>query len=170
MKQEIDNDVLRKFGKGKKREIKQGGTAVIYQRVSSREQEFGFSPETQKEVCYSWAARHQYNVVKCFEGEHESAKTDANRKRFQTMLKFVKDKKNHIDAVIVYSTSRFSRTGSSSFSVVDELKKRGVTIFSATSEYDARTPDGEWMQGVELVNARHQNAVNAWRRNRPSGG
>ena len=161
MKQEINNDVLRQFGKGKKREIKQGGTAVIYQRVSSREQEFGFSPETQKEVCYSWAARHQYNVVKCFEGEHESAKTDANRKRFQTMLKFVKDKKNHIDAVIVYSTSRFSRTGSSSFSVVDELKKRGVTIFSATSEYDARTPDGEWMQGVELVNARHQNAVNA---------
>ncbi|MBQ6073297.1 MAG: recombinase family protein [Bacteroidales bacterium] len=161
MKQVIDKDVLKKFGKGEKKEIKQGGRAVIYQRVSSREQEYGFSPETQKEVCYKWAANHSYEVVKCFEGEHESAKTDANRKRFQTMLKYVKDKKNRIDAVIVYTTSRFSRTGSSSFSVVDELKKRGITIFSATSEYDARTPDGEWMQGVELVNARHQNAVNA---------
>ena len=161
MKQMIDKDVLQKFGKGEKKVIKQGGRAVIYQRVSSREQEYGFSPETQKEVCYKWAANHRYEVVKCFEGEHESAKTDANRKRFQTMLKFVKDKKNRVDAVIVYTTSRFSRTGSSSFSVVDELKKRGITIFSATSEYDARTPDGEWMQGVELVNARHQNAVNA---------
>ena len=150
---------LKAFAKGTKKELKRGGRAVIYQRVSSKEQEFGYSPEMQTEICHRWAERNGYEVVKCFEGEHESAKTDANRKRFNTMLSFVKDKKNRIDAVIVYSTSRFSRTGVNSFSILDELKKKGVTVFSASSSYDARTADGEMMQGFELVQARHDNAV-----------
>ena len=150
---------LKPFTKGKKKIIKKGGRAVIYQRVSSKEQEDGFSPETQLDRCYEWADRNGYEVVKCFEGEHESAKTDANRKRFNTMLKFVKDKKNRIDAVIVYSTSRFSRTGSKSFSIVDELKDRGVAVFSATSSYDARTADGNMMQRMELLMAEHDNSI-----------
>ena len=156
---EIGNDVLKGFGKGRKKSLKKGGRAVIYQRVSSKEQEDGFSPETQKQCCYEWAKRNQYEVVKCFEGAHESAKSDINRKRFNEMLKFVKDKRNRIDAVIVYSISRFSRTGTKSFSIVDELMERGIPLFSATSSYDARTADGEMMQGFELLQARHDNAV-----------
>lgn len=154
----VDEKLL-SFAKGKKTELTRGGRAVIYQRVSSKEQEFGFSPETQLKCCNDWAERNGYEVVKIFEGEHESAKSDVDRKRFNEMLKFVKDKKNRISAVIVYSTSRFSRTGMESFSIVDELKRRGVTVFSATSNYDARTPAGELIQGIELVNARHDNAV-----------
>ena len=153
----LDNNVIKAFGKGSKKELKQGGRAVIYQRVSSKEQEYGFSPETQIEYCYNWAERHGYVVVKCFEGKHESAKTDTKRKRFNQMLKFVRDSKNKIDAVIVYSTSRFSRTGS--FSVVEDLKKRGITVFSATSPYDARTATGECTQGVELLYARQDNRM-----------
>ncbi len=152
-------DELRQFAKGTKRQLKQGGRAVIYQRVSSKEQEDGFSPETQLERCREWAARNGYEVVKCFDGEHESARSDANRKRFNTMLKFVKDKKNRIDAVIVYSTSRFSRTGTKSFSIVDELMEKGIPVFSATSSYDARTADGKMMQRFELLQAEHDNSV-----------
>ena len=151
----IDDNLIRKFGKGKKQTLKKGGRAVIYQRVSSKDQEDGFSPETQKECCYAWAERHQYEVVKCFEGAHESAQSDTKRKRFTQMLNFVKDRKNKIDAVIVYSTSRFSRTGS--FDIVDELKSKGITVFSATSSYDARTASGEYIQGMELLGARFQN-------------
>lgn len=156
---QIDMDLLKGFGKGKKNTLKKGGRAVIYQRVSSKDQEDGFSPETQKERCYEWAEHHNYEVVKCFEGEHESAKTDANRKRFNQMLKFVRDKKNRINAVIVYSTSRFSRGGTKSFSVVDELMDKGIPVFSATSSYDARTPDGKMMQRFEMLQAEHDNAI-----------
>ena len=152
---------LKSFGKGKKKTLKVGGRAVIYQRVSSKEQEDGFSPETQLERCYEWASKHSYEVVKCFQGEHESAKSDVTRKRFNEMLKYVKDKKNRIDAVIVYSTSRFSRTGTKSFSIVDELMDRGIPLFSATSSYDARTADGKMMQRFELLQAEHSNMVNS---------
>ena len=141
--------------------MKKGGRAVIYQRVSSKEQENGFSPETQLERCYEWAATHGFEVAKTFEGEHESAKSDVNRKRFNEMLRFVKDKKNKIDAVIVYSTSRFSRTGTKSFSIVDELEAKGITVYSATSDYDARTPEGKLTQGLELLIANRTNTINS---------
>ena len=156
-----NKELLKKFAKGAKRQLKQGGRAVIYQRVSSKEQESNNSPETQLERCYEWASRHNFEVVKPFTGEHESAKSDANRKRFNEMLKYVKDKKNKIDAVIVYSTSRFSRTGTKSFSIVDELESKGITVYSATSDYDARTPEGKLTQGVELLMANRSNTINS---------
>ena len=159
MKQMIDKDVLQKFGKGEKKVIKQGGRAVIYQRVSSKPQENGFSPETQLEQCREWAKRNNYEIVDEFAGSYESAKSDTDRKRFNAMLRFVKDKRNKIDAVVVYQTSRFSRTGRKSFPIVDDLESRGVTVFSATSSYDARTSDGKMIQGVELLIAEHENAT-----------
>ena len=159
--EQTKDSVLGQFGKGKKTELKKGGRAVIYQRVSSKDQENGFSPETQLERCYEWASQHQYEVVECFDGEHESAKSDANRKRFNKMLKYVMDKKNRIDAVIVYTTSRFSRTGTKSFSIVDELMERNIPLFSATSSYDARTADGKMLQGMELLIANHTNTINS---------
>ena len=143
---EIDES-LKAFAKGKKKIIKQGGRAVIYQRVSTKKQEFGYSPEVQVEMCNKWAEAHGYEVIECFKGDHESAKTDQSRKRFNQMLKFVKDKKNKIDAIIVYTTSRFSRTGAKgAISLAEELQRQGITVFSASSNYDARTPDGEWIQ------------------------
>ena len=159
MKQQELSNVLNQFAKGHKHELKMGGRAVIYQRVSSKEQELGFSPETQLEICNEWAARHKYEVVKTFDGESESAKTDANRKRFNEVLRFVKDRKNKIDAVIVYSTSRFTRTGTKSFSIIDELLDRGIPVFSATSSYDARTTEGKMQQGMELLLANRENAI-----------
>lgn len=157
-KNSIDDNLIKKFGRGCKKILKKGGRAVIYIRVSSKDQEFGFSPETQKEVCYNWAMREGYEVVKCFEGEHESAKTDYKRKRFNQMVKFVKDKKNKIDAVIVYSTSRFSRGGAKTFSIVEELQERGIPFFSATSGYDSRTLNGKLAQQNEMIYAQYDNA------------
>ena len=75
------------------------------------------------------------------------------------MLKFVMNRKNRIDAVIVYMTSRFSRTGTKSFSIIDDLLDRGIPVFSATSSYDARTADGRMLQGVELLMAEHENSI-----------
>lgn len=151
------NRLTKKFGKGKKVEYKKGGRAVIYIRVSTKKQEDGFSPETQREHCYGWAKNHDYEVVKCFEGNYESAKSDTKRKRFNEMLRYVKEKKNKIDAVIVYNMSRFSRTGS--FSEIDTLKEHGIVVFSASSSYDARTISGECIQGFELLNARIDNKM-----------
>ena len=154
---EVNKDLVKKFGKGKKQAIKYGGRAVVYIRVSTKDQEAGFSPEVQKDICYRWADNHEYQVVKCYEGEYESAKSH-NRKRFQEMLGFIMDKRNRIDAVVVYNISRFTRAGMKSFSLVDELMDRGITVFSATSSYDARTSDGRMQQCLDMMIAERDNS------------
>ena len=154
---EVNKDLVKKFAKGKKQAIKYGGRAVVYIRVSTKDQEAGFSPEVQKDICYRWADNHEYQVVKCYEGEYESAKSH-NRKRFQEMLGFIMDKRNRIDAVVVYNISRFTRAGMKSFSLVDELMDRGITVFSATSSYDARTSDGRMQQCLDMMIAERDNS------------
>ena len=67
----IDKNIEKQFAKGKKRELKKGGRAVIYQRVSYIEQEDGFSPETQIERCQEWAKARNYQVIKIFQGKCE---------------------------------------------------------------------------------------------------
>lgn len=55
----------------------------------------------------------------------------------------------------MFSTSRFSRTGSTT--IIEEVEARGAYVVSATSNYDPRTPVGKYMQLMELANARFQN-------------
>ena len=150
-------DLLKSFAKGKENIAKKGGRAVIYSRVSSKEQLEGFSLDVQKEKCEEYAQRKGYVVVERFGGTYESAKSDKERKEFNRMLKFVKAKHNRIDAVIVYSTSRFSRTGSTT--IIEQLKACNIPVLSASTDYDPRDISGEMMQGMELLNARIDNAV-----------
>ena len=100
-------ELLKGFAKGKEKIAKKGGRAVIYSRVSSKEQVEGFSLEVQMERCEEYAQRNGYVVVERFGGTYESGKSDKEREEFNKMLKYVKAKRNRIDAVIVYSTSRF---------------------------------------------------------------
>ena len=150
-------ELLKGFAKGKENIAKKGGRAVIYSRVSSKEQVEGFSLEMQMEKCEAYAERKGYVVVERFGGTYESAKSDKERKEFNKMLKYVKAKRNGIDAVIVYSTSRFSRTGSTT--IIEELKECNIPVLSASADYDPREISGEMMQGMELLNARFDNAV-----------
>lgn len=152
---------LKSFTKGqkKKEEIK-GGNAIIYTRVSSSEQVDGQSLEVQQDKCREYAQSHSYTIMAEFGGTYESAKSDKERKEFNRMLGFIKksNKKGStqkVDVVIVFITSRFSRTGSTT--IIDEIEARGACVVSATSTYAPRTPAGKYMQLMELANARFQN-------------
>ena len=147
---------LKDFAKGKKEsEVIESGNALIYTRVSSSEQVDGQSLEVQLEKCREYAAKHSYTVLGEFGGSYESAKSDKERKEFNRMLTFIRKSKIKIDVVIVFSTSRFSRTGSTT--IIEEVEARGAYVVSATSTYDPRTPVGKYMQLMELANARFQN-------------
>ena len=147
---------LKDFAKGEKEsERVEGGNALIYTRVSSSEQVDGQSLEVQLEKCREYAAKHSYTVLGEFGGSYESAKSDKERKEFNRMLAFIRKSKIKVDVVIVFSTSRFSRTGSTT--IIEEVEARGAYVVSATSTYDPRTPVGKYMQLMELANARFQN-------------
>ena len=82
--------------------------AVIYTRVSTKEQVENLSLSTQLEACRHYCATNGIDVAKEFEDAGESAKT-TNRPKFLAMLEYCQKNKGRIDVVVVYNVSRFSR-------------------------------------------------------------
>ena len=100
MKDQTLFDQFAKKGKGQK--LRTDGKAVIYTRVSTKEQaENNASLETQLKYCKELADKKGLEVSDYFGGTYESAKSD-ERKEFQKMLNYVKRRSN-VGYIIVYS-------------------------------------------------------------------
>src|SRR5512138_1703503 len=101
------NSTLDYFGKWAKKSPNQirpatEKRAVIYTRVSSKEQfDKNLSLDWQKKAIEEFANRNTFEILECFGGTFESAKTDG-RKEFQRMLDFIKKKKGKVTHILVY--------------------------------------------------------------------
>ncbi len=120
--------LLEMFAKGQKGGKVLTGNCVIYTRVSSKEQELGYSLETQKKDCEAFAKKNEYTILGQFGGTYESAKTD-ERKEFNRMLQFIKKSKEKISFIVVYSIDRFSRSGANGIYIKEQLKKEGIYLW-----------------------------------------
>ncbi|WP_010180414.1 recombinase family protein [Aquimarina agarilytica] len=139
-------------------QLKTDGKAVIYTRVSTKEQaENNASLETQLKYCKECASKKGLEVIEYFGGTYESAKSD-ERKEFQKMLSYVKRRKN-IGYIIVYSYDRFSRTGANGAYISDQLKKQGIVTISATQEVDTSTSAGSFQQNLYYMFSQFDNEL-----------
>ena len=150
---------LNQFAKGKQDLATQTviQNCVIYTRVSSKEQaDTNQSLEWQKKYCDEYAIKHNLNVLGCFGGTYESAKSD-ERKEFNRMLKFVKTCRQPIRYILVYSLDRFSRTGDSAIYISSELKKTGVNIMAVTQPIDTNSHAGALQQNIQFIFSKYDN-------------
>lgn len=146
MIQKGDERFLEFARKHKKQVKRETNIAVIYTRVSSVGQEDNASLITQRNMCNSHAEKKGYVIDEYFGGTSESAKSD-DRKEFQRMLNYVKRNKN-VAYIIVYSYSRFSRTGEGGASIAADLRRRGVHVIAVTQEVDTSTPSGVLQENI----------------------
>ncbi len=157
--------VFQKFAKKPSTpKIEQTNRAVIYTRVSTKEQAMNnASLETQKQYCEDYADKNNLQVVSYFGGTYESAKKD-DRIEFQKMLRYAKNKNNKISFILVYAYDRFSRSGASSIGLSEELKTKGILIVSVTQPVNFNDP----MSSVVCENLFHLNShiTNMGSRNR----
>lgn len=103
----------------KKDLLKPNSKAVMYVRVSSKEQEKGgFSIPAQIKLLTKYAVDNGLNVVKIFQ-EAETAK-QAGRKKFQAMLKYLKDHSD-VKIILVEKTDRLYRN-LKDYIVLDEIQ------------------------------------------------
>jgi site-specific DNA recombinase len=110
---------------------------IIYTRVNSKEQILeNYSIEAQKKYCEEYAQRLGFTQIKHMGGIAESAK-DEKRETYKAMLSYAFDKRNDIDAIIVYSLDRFSRH-LSAVSDIERLKKRDVILYSVLENIKAK--------------------------------
>ncbi|GAA4457085.1 recombinase family protein [Rurimicrobium arvi] len=134
--------------------------AVKYTRVSSKEQQdTNLSLDFQNKTIDEYAARNGFTVHASFGGKFESAKTDG-RKEFQRMLEYIKKKKGRIGYILIYTTSRFSRTGGGAIKLAADLRRNyGVRVLAVTQPTDTATPTGQFHQNMELLISQYDNEL-----------
>ena len=131
---------------------------VIYTRVSSKEQTLTDSLSNQLNVCNNYCINKGFHVLKYFGGKYESAKHDTLRKEFTNMIDFVCNPKNKINAIVVYSHDRFSRTGlGGAFEILGKLKRLGIKVYSAMFDIDPDSLEGQVMLTMSMMQASVEN-------------
>ncbi|NJC22163.1 DNA invertase Pin-like site-specific DNA recombinase [Arthrobacter pigmenti] len=129
-----------------------GTRAVLYLRVSSKGQvntdydPEGISIPVQREACLRKVVQMGLTVVTEYIEPGRSATEMTKRVAFQEMLRRVRADRD-VDYVVVYKLSRFARNRTDDAIVMADLKKRGVTLISATESIDA-SPVGQLMHGL----------------------
>jgi DNA invertase Pin-like site-specific DNA recombinase len=135
--------------------------AVIYVRVSTKEQTENLSLPTQLRACEEYCARQGYTVLERFKEEGESAKT-ADRTELQNLLKYCRTHKGKVHFVVVYNLTRFAREKYDHFALRAHLKSLGISLRSATEPIDD-TSTGKLMEGVLAAFAQFDNDVRSER-------
>jgi site-specific DNA recombinase len=133
---------------------------VAYTRVSSKEQQDNtLSLSFQRKHIDEYANRHSLNIQEYFGGRFESAKTDG-RKEFQRMLTYIRQKRGKIRNILVYTTSRFSRTGGDAIKLAKDLREKyGVHILAVTQPTDTSNVSGVFQQNIQLLFSEYDNQL-----------
>ena len=132
-------------------------TAIIYTRVSSKEQLDGFSLESQEKTCKIFAEKNNLTVLEVFKEEGESAKT-ADRTQLQKMLRYAEKHRKKIGKLIFYKIDRLSRNNGDFYALKSIFSKLGIELKSATEPIDT-TPEGKFMEGVLSATAEFDNSI-----------
>ena len=109
--------------------------AIIYIRVSTKEQLQGYSLTFQERECKSFAERNDFKVIKIFAERGESAKT-AKRPELQKLLEYITENKKDIDVIIVHKIDRLSRNVYETSNLGLIFSRLGIELKSATEHFD----------------------------------
>ncbi len=147
---------LRADRRGKQKNVVQKDGALIYCRVSTKEQQNNLSLPVQEKACRDFCAKNGWKVLQVYK-DAESAKT-INRTHFREMLEYCAGHHKLIAAVVFYDTSRFSRETGDYHKVRMLLKARGIDTRAATQPFD-NSPSGELTESMLAAFATFDNRI-----------
>lgn len=129
-----------------------GRTAVAYVRVSSKEQEQGFSISAQRQLLNEYAGREGIRVVQEFE-DIETAKR-AGRRAFGDMVAFLRSSPSSCRTLLVEKTDRLYRN-IKDWVTIDEL---GIEVHfvkeNVVLSEDSRSSE-KFMHGIKVLMAKN---------------
>lgn len=131
--------------------------AVIYCRVSTKEQTENFSLETQRKSCTDFCNKQSLEISKTFIEAGESAKT-VNRTEFKKLLEYCRMNKGLVQSLVVYNVSRFARSMRDHAQVRAHLSSLGISLKSVTEPIND-TATGKLMENVLASFAQFDNDV-----------
>ena len=135
--------------------------AVIYCRVSSKEQVDGTSLESQELACREYAARNRMQVVRVFIERGESAKY-ADRTQLMELLAFCRDRAQAVECMLVWKVDRLARNVGDHFTIKATLLKHHIRVISVTEPIDTK-PEGKLLETILAGFAQFDNDIRAAR-------
>ena len=138
--------------------------AIIYCRVSSKEQTFNLSLPVQEEQCRAFCKQNGWEVDCVFVERGESAKT-ANRTELQAALAYLREqnkRRQKIHVFVVTNVDRFARDAFDHAIIRRHLAGLGVTLRAVSQPID-ETPAGKFMEGIFAALSQFDNDVRGGR-------
>ncbi len=149
---------FKSFVNRSKDEKKQTNDVWLYTRVSSKDQEVNKSLQNQKDSGYKYALENDYSISNTFGGTYESASGDFTRKEFSKLIQEIRDAKKRPFAILIYTMSRFSRTGGSGISLAHEvIETLGVNLIEVSTGKNTITEQGKLEIFNSLIKASQEN-------------
>lgn len=138
--------------------------SILYIRVSTEEQvKHGYSTDSQIETCTNFAKQMGYEVSKIFIEEGLSAK-DLNRPALKELMLHC-NKKNKVDAIIVWKLDRFSRNNEDYHATLKPLLlKNDIKLLSVTEGND-ESISGDLARNIWISFAEYERKLIAMRVN-----
>lgn len=115
---------------------------VTYLRVSTANQIDNTSIETQREKIKLYCKLNDIQIVEEFKDEAISAKHEHTREDYQRLIKFIADKENKIDAIMVYKSDRIHRSLRNLMNMISYIQGLGIDFISITEQFDTSTAQG----------------------------
>ena len=123
--------------------------AIIYTRVSTDEQNNGYSPSDQKDKLHKYCEHNNIEIVG-FHHDDESGKS-FDRPEWIKIMSFIKKNRNYVDNIIFLKWDRFSRNVAEAYITIRDLKKLGVEPQAIEQPLDFEIPESKIMLAVYLA-------------------
>lgn len=122
-------------------------SALLYTRVSTDEQAFGFSLLDQSKRLTEYCTKNNLSIIGSFSDDY-SGKT-FERPGFNSLLQFLKTQKS--DFVLFTKWSRFSRNTADSYQMIKRLTSSGVQVQAIDEPVDFSVAQNKAMLALYLV-------------------
>lgn len=138
--------------------------AIVYCRVSSKEQTLNLSLPVQEDQCRAYCSLNGWEVDRVFLERGESAKT-ADRTELQAALTYLREQNKRsvkVHVFVVANVDRFARDSFDHAIVRRHLASLGVTLRAVSQPID-ETPAGKFMEGIFAALSQFDNEVRGGR-------
>jgi len=123
--------------------------AILYTRVSTDEQNNGYSPADQKDKLIRHCEQKNINVVG-FYHDDESGKS-FDRPEWQKIMKYLKANKGKVDYIYFLKWDRFSRNAPEAYAELSKLNKLGVEARAMEQPLDLEVPEQKVLLAIYLT-------------------
>lgn len=123
--------------------------AILYTRVSTDEQNDGYSPADQKERLIQYCDKQGIEIV-AFYHDDESGKT-FNRPEWLNIMSFIKKNRGAVDLLLFIKWDRFSRNVAEAYIAIRDLKKYEIEAQAIEQPLDFEIPESKIMLAFYLA-------------------